>query len=211
LAAVFCRLVLGSPQLEDGAMALASFTIWLYLSFFCLAFHLTGPFVVMAFKMMSSDIPAFLVVILVFMGAFASALYMLSHKVGMDMLVFSFQSCLNTILDDFDADQFGDSFFIWPRVAQLVITFYLLIVTLVLMNMLIAKMGDTYNRISEIAELEWLLQRARVVNSIENEMSDEQMAVIRNAHWVLNRDGEHCFQIEEVDWEYWKSPRTNRT
>jgi uncharacterized protein YxjI len=42
-------------------------------------------------------------------------------------------------------------------------------------------------------------------------MSDEQMAVIRNAHWVLNRDGEHCFQIEEVDWEYWKSPRTNRT
>ena len=68
------------------------------------------------------------------------------------------KSCLNTILDDFDADQFGDSFFIWPRVAQLVITFYLLIVTLVLMNMLIAKMGDTYNRISEIAELEWLLQ-----------------------------------------------------
>ena len=91
LCAVAARLVFGDPLMEIMALALASFSCWFYLAFFCMGFRLTGPFVVIAFAMLSVDIPAFLLVASAVLGAFASALYILSAKVGAGPLMFNFQ------------------------------------------------------------------------------------------------------------------------
>ena len=66
-------------------------------------------------------------------------------------------------LDAFDDAHFQNVHALWPQWGPGITTSYCIMVTLVMMNLLIARMGDTYNRISESAELEWLLQRARVV------------------------------------------------
>ena len=91
MCAVLARLVVGDLLMESAALALASFCSWFYLTFFCMGFKLTGPFVVIAFTMLHTDIPAFLIVATSFLGAFSSALYILSAKVGLGPLMFNFQ------------------------------------------------------------------------------------------------------------------------
>ena len=113
------------------------------------------------------------------------------------------QACVLTFLDSFDEGHFHDLYTVWPRVAPSIITVYLIMVTLIMMNLLLARMGDTYNRISEQAELEWLLQRARVVRGIENEMTDEEREAVWNQFLVQDRSGRLCFQVQEVNAEYW--------
>ena len=111
-------------------------------------------------------------------------------------------------LDDFDESQFADVYAVWPRLASAIITIMLVIVLLVLLNLLLARMGDTYNRISEHAELEWLLQRARVVRAIESEMTDQELMAIRRQFLEEDQSGRLCFSVAEVDHEYWRLPRS---
>ena len=115
------------------------------------------------------------------------------------------QACTYTFLSKFDPDQFEAVYNMWPRLASCIVTLMLVLVMLVLMNLLLARMGDTYNRISEQAELEWLLQRARVVRSIETEMTDEELHVVWNGHLELDMSGRECFRVAEVDNEYWRN------
>ena len=211
VAAVLCaltaRLVHADVFAENVATALASFCCWFYLLFFCLGFRLTGPFVVIAFTMLHTDIPAFLLVAFSFLGAFASSLYILSAKVGLGPLMFNIQACMDPFLASFEESHFQDVIDTWPRLARSVITTYLIMVVLVLMNLLLARMGDTYNRISEQAELEWLLQRARVVCGMENEMTEDARAEIRDKFLVLDWSGRLCFQVAEVDDNFWRHPK----
>ena len=57
-------------------------------------------------------------------------------------------------------------------------------VTLVMLNMLIAKLGDTYERIAEQSEQEWMLERARMLKSIENEMTPLQYKSVQSKYLV---------------------------
>ena len=87
--------------------------------------------------------------------------------------------------------------------AKIVITLYLITVTLVMMNLLIAKMGETYNRIAEHSEVEWILERARVLSSIEAEMTPSERESVHGSYWVKDRYGRNCFQVQDYDPSYW--------
>ena len=93
LVTVVARII-GDRMMESASLALASFACWFYLPYFCMGFRLTGPFVVMLITMMHSDIPAFLLVAVTFLGAFASALFILSQEVGFEAMLTNFQVCL---------------------------------------------------------------------------------------------------------------------
>ena len=93
LCVLAARLVLGDVVMENAALALASFCSWFYLAYFCVAFRLTGPFVVIAFEVLHQDIPPFSLVATAFLGAFSSALHILSAKEGLAHFVHSFQAC----------------------------------------------------------------------------------------------------------------------
>ena len=98
---------------EDIALAVASFSAWLYLAWFLLAFELTGPFIITTYRMMTFDIPAFLVVVSIFMGAFVSSLYVLSSKRGVGFFFEDFWVCLRALLDDFDWSHFESTVQVW--------------------------------------------------------------------------------------------------
>ena len=75
---------------------------------------------------------------------------------------------------------------------------YLLTMVLVMLNMLIAKMGSTYDRITERSELEWLLERARMLLVIEHEMSPEELERMHDLYWVKDRTGVYEFHGVQV-------------
>ena len=58
--------------------------------------------------------------------------------------------------------------------------------------------GDTYNRIAGHAELEWILERARVLRSMENEMTSKEREQMQTLYWVQDSNGRPCFQVQEV-------------
>ena len=69
--------------------------------------------------------------------------------------------------------------------------------------MLVAKMGDTYAKISEQAELRWRLEVARMVLSMERSMSEEERKEESNKYWVIMDGGRRYLQVEEEDTEHW--------
>lgn len=60
--------------------------------------------------------------------------------------------------------------------------------------MLIAKMNDSYETITNMAERVWLMERARIVVSIEREMKDVELAE-KYKYWVLDATGAKEFQV----------------
>ena len=193
----------GAHRLEVFGLAVAGFTQWLALSWFMLAFKLTGPFVIVSFRMLLTDVPAFMFFISAFLGAFATTLYILREDIGLTALVGDFEACLGPVLrGSLDADRFGQSLRLWPNAANIVILLYFLVVALVMMRLLTAKFGETYVRTSQAAEKLWRLERGRVMCSIEN--SEAHRRRLQDRFAVLNDDGRPCFQVLEVDASYWR-------
>jgi len=88
-----------------------------------------------------------------------------------------------------------------PIVAVILLIAYVVTVTVLLINLLIAMMGSTFNKISETADMQWELERARIVFSIEDEMSvDERL----NSKYWIDRDRERFILVEEADIEHFR-------
>ncbi|CAF1178130.1 unnamed protein product [Didymodactylos carnosus] len=104
------------------------------------------------------------------------------------------------MLGDFDIDYFAETTFQYLSVSLLII--YVVVVTVLLLNLLIAMMGDTYGRLIGNATQIWCLERARIVYAIENEMSTEERNL--NRYWTIV-DGERYFQVEEVNDKHFRN------
>ncbi|CAF1392106.1 unnamed protein product, partial [Didymodactylos carnosus] len=113
----------------------------------------------------------------------------------------SVKQCFLGMLGDFDIDAYAQTTFQYVSVCLLIV--YVVVVTILLLNLLIAMMGDTYGNIIEGATQIWHLERARIVYAIENEMSTEDRNLETNKYWT-NVDGERYLQVEEVDDEHFK-------
>lgn len=197
--ATFLQLI-GSP-LERAVLAAASITGWSYLFFFLLAFRLTGPMVVMIYQMLMNDVLRFCVIYLVFLMGFAQAFFVLFESVGWSGFIVSIKTCFVAMLGDFELDQFADTPYTAVSVGLLVV--YVVTITILLLNLLVAMMGDTYEKINEAAEMQWHLERARIVFAIENEMSSEEREDPRNKYWT-NVDGARFLQVLEVRPDHFK-------
>lgn len=65
---------------------------------------------------------------------------------------------------------------------------FIVVVSILLLNLLIAMMGDTYARISQEADKRWHLEWARIIFSVENEMSEAERLHPENKYWTLIND-----------------------
>jgi len=54
--------------------------------------------------------------------------------------------------------------------AQSLLLAYVVLMSVLLLNTLIASMNDTYSSIAEQAEDRWVLEQARIIRSLEGEM-----------------------------------------
>ncbi|XP_023213191.1 transient receptor potential cation channel subfamily V member 6-like [Centruroides sculpturatus] len=160
-------------SVEDIAAVLVMLTTAPYFLFFCRGFKMVGPFVVMIYKMILTDLLCFVTIYLVFVLGFSQAFYVifLSHSGEPDKNFFC--DPIQSIMAMFvmSLSEFGDIYEEFdntdhPAVAKVLFIVYMALVTILLINMLIAMMGKTYQDIAERRN-EWMRQWARIVLVVE--------------------------------------------
>lgn len=194
IIAAFLRFT--GNYLEDAVVGMACVFGWTYCLFFLLGFQLTGPLVVMMYNMLLTDFLRFTIIYAVFLMGFSQAFYVLFDEAGLMAFVDRIKMCFSSMMGDFELDQYVNTRF--PLVNVTLMIVYVVVVAIMLLNLLIAMMGDTYARISEDAEKQWRLQWARIIFSIENEMSLTEREDPANKYWTVI-DKKRYLQVQEVD------------
>eukprot|EP00090_Calanus_glacialis_P029441 TRINITY_DN47253_c0_g1_i1.p1 TRINITY_DN47253_c0_g1~~TRINITY_DN47253_c0_g1_i1.p1 ORF type:complete len:251 (-),score=41.01 TRINITY_DN47253_c0_g1_i1:3-755(-) len=132
---------------------------WFYLMFFAGAIKLTGPFVTMIFSMITGDMFTFSIIYIIFLFGFSQAFYFIMKSLEGDLYgkyhttwVALFHMTLGEYeYDDFDASPY-------PAMAKTVFVLFQILIPILLLNMLIAMMGNTYAIVIEKSEKEFLKQ-----------------------------------------------------
>jgi hypothetical protein len=103
--------------------------------------------VLMIGVMLLSDVLRFCLIYLVFLMGFAISFFILFESTGWAGFVSSVKTCFVAMMGDFDVDQFAESPYTTVSVALLVV--YVVTITILLLNLLIAMMGDTYEKVRD--------------------------------------------------------------
>jgi hypothetical protein len=178
--AVICRLV--GSTLEDIPVAIGSLVAWMYLLFFLLGFRLTGPFIVMLYRMLVQDVARFAVLVFVFFLGFSQALYVIFDDDGFTPFVVRIKALFLAMLGDFDFDDYSENRF--PGIAVSLLVAFVIVVSIMLLNILIAMMGETYGTVVEEADKQWALERARIMYSIQNELTLGEINSPKYRYWT---------------------------
>lgn len=173
-----CRVLEADAAIERNLLAFASVLAWSYVLYFLLAFRLTGHFVVMIYKMLATDMLRFCMIFVTFLVGFSQAFFVLFSFEGAAGVLESLLLCFKAMLGEVD---FDSKFSIIPTLFMVV---YIIVVAILLFNLLIAMMGDTYTNVNEAADAQWYLERARIIFAIEKKMSTAARTQAQNTYWT---------------------------
>ncbi|XP_013397110.1 transient receptor potential cation channel subfamily V member 5 [Lingula anatina] len=165
-----------APGYEDVMAVFAVLLISLYFLFFCRGFKIVGPFVAMIYKMIIGDLLRFFTIYLVFVMGFSQAMYIVYRGTDDPIFSHSTESIMGMII--MSLGEFGDIYdsfdnTLHPIMGKVLFFVYMVLVTVLLVNMLIAMMGNTYTLINS-TQKEWLRQKAHIVLVIEQSVTTEE-------------------------------------
>jgi len=89
--------------------------------------------------------------------------------------------------------------YVW--LCSILLTFHVIFCFLVLLNILIAMLGDTFAEIKENADKEWHLVYAEIILSIEKEMGYKTIESSGTEYWT-NVNSKRWLTIQEVNKDY---------
>jgi len=169
-----CRFAC-SDLVETIFLTIAITTGIPYLLFFCRGFKLVGPFVTIIYNMIIGDMIRFMILYVLFLAAFSQAMYIMFRGTDHYLFSYPFSSAIGMfiltmgnfedIYADFDTARS-------PLAVKGIFIVYVVVVTLLLINMLIAMMGSTFNKVSQ-TRWEWQRQWAKIVLVMEHAVSPE--------------------------------------
>ncbi|KAL3870294.1 hypothetical protein ACJMK2_038370 [Sinanodonta woodiana] len=187
---------------EDVVGVLAILTTAPYFLFFCRGFRIIGPFVVMIYKMIKGDLLRFCIIYLVFIIGFSQAFYIAfigctcEHgrpcvfTNGAEGILGVFAMSVGQFEDIYAT--FGSSRY--PELIKIVFVVYMIMVTLLLVNMLIAMMGNTYQLVNE-TQKEWFRQWAKIVLVVEQSVTTLERQKYQIAYSQPINDKRRAFVI----------------
>jgi len=159
----------------------------------------------MIYQMLFNDVLRFCVIYIVFLLGFSQAFFVLFDNNGFPGFMKSVKSCFFGMLGDFEVEEYAETTFQTISVSLLIV--YVVVVTILLLNLLVAMMGDTYGNIIEDADKQWHLERARIIFAIENEMSATERNLKENRYWTMV-DNERYLQAQEVNSDHFRTKKT---
>eukprot|EP01065_Artemidia_motanka_P025792 TRINITY_DN3074_c0_g1_i5.p1 TRINITY_DN3074_c0_g1~~TRINITY_DN3074_c0_g1_i5.p1 ORF type:complete len:628 (+),score=199.83 TRINITY_DN3074_c0_g1_i5:133-2016(+) len=168
---------------EDLSLACAALLLWTMMLHQLLGFRGTGPFVIMIWKMLGSDLIRFLVIFCAFLFGFTEALYLLMNKYGSKSLMERLLGCFVALLGQADVSALivdGDAS-PYPIFSTVLLLVYVLMVSVLLLNLLIAMMTTTYSKVYDVSDKVWSLEWARKIIAIEQRLSAGDR--IRYRYW----------------------------
>ncbi|TSR04333.1 Transient receptor potential cation channel subfamily V member 4 [Bagarius yarrelli] len=218
LVLVTAALYLAGVQAYVMVMVCALVLGWMNSLYFTRGFKLTGTYSIMIQKILFKDLFRFLLVYVLFMIGYASALVSLlnqcppnSTDTSWDITKRSY--CRDTaafstfLLDLFkltiglgDLEELLQGMQ-YPAVCLILVVTYIVLSFVLLLNMLIALMGQTVSKVSKQSKKIWKLQRSLPVCLRKKFRVGEMVTVGRN--WDGTPDKRWCFRVDEVKWSDW--------
>ncbi|XP_051847489.1 transient receptor potential cation channel subfamily V member 3-like [Antechinus flavipes] len=191
------------------AMALG----WANMLYYTRGFQSMGMYSVMIQKVILHDVLKFLFVYIVFLLGFGVALASLIEKCpdhkGECSSYGSFSDAVLELfkltigLGDLNIQQNSK----YPILFLFLLITYVILTFVLLLNMLIALMGETVENISKESERIWRLQRARTILEFEKLLPEWLRCKFRMGELckVAQEDFRLCLRINEVKWTEWKT------
>nr|XP_019599343.1 PREDICTED: transient receptor potential cation channel subfamily V member 3 [Rhinolophus sinicus] len=191
------------------AMALG----WANMLYYTRGFQSMGMYSVMIQKVILHDVLKFLFVYIVFLLGFGVALASLIEKCSNDNKdCSSYGSFSDAVLElfkltiglgDLNIQQNSK----YPILFLFLLITYVILTFVLLLNMLIALMGETVEKISKESERIWRLQRARTILEFEKMLPEWLRSRFRMGELckVAEEDFRLCLRINEVKWTEWKT------
>lgn len=227
LIIVTAALYLSGIKAYVSVMVFALALGWMNTLYFTRGLKLTGTYSIMIQKILFKDLFRFLLVYVLFMIGYASALVSLltvCPPAGTDCGAEgcpTYPKCRdqNTfsvfLLDLFkltigmgDLDMIDNAQY--PAVFLVLLVTYIILTFVLLLNMLIALMGETVSQVSKESKKIWKLQWATTILDIERAFPvclrksfrvGEMVTVGKN--WDNTPDRRWCFRVDEVNWCHW--------
>eukprot|EP00997_Jenningsia_sp_PLL12_P009030 NODE_590_length_1580_cov_77.104507_g485_i0.p1 GENE.NODE_590_length_1580_cov_77.104507_g485_i0~~NODE_590_length_1580_cov_77.104507_g485_i0.p1 ORF type:complete len:506 (-),score=147.62 NODE_590_length_1580_cov_77.104507_g485_i0:61-1503(-) len=181
-----------NEALSNGLYGISFLLVWGYALFFFLGFELSGPFVVMIFQMIKTDMARFMLIYVSLWIGFSGAMYVLGPDSSFSAFLSSMLHMFYASLGAFDLETFqgGQS----DLLSIMLLTVWLMWSAVLLLNLLIAMMGNTFAAVTENAHRVWLLELVRIILSLDNETRSTDTG---ERYWI-EIGGEQYYQIEEV-------------
>ncbi|KAJ8912912.1 hypothetical protein NQ315_017242, partial [Exocentrus adspersus] len=170
LACIPCRLS-GDRNTEEAILLFAVPGSWFLLMFFAGAVRLTGPFVTMIYSMITGDMLTFGIIYTIVLFGFSQSFFFLYKGFpGVNSTLYhsypsTWMALFQITLGNYDYQELGST--AYPAVAKSVFAIFMVFVPILLLNMLIAMMGNTYAHVIEQSEKEWMKQWAKIVITLE--------------------------------------------
>ncbi|XP_017777192.1 PREDICTED: uncharacterized protein LOC108563119 [Nicrophorus vespilloides] len=170
LACIFYRIQ-GDRNTEEALLLVAVPGSWFLLMFFAGAVRLTGPFVTMIYSMITGDMLTFGIIYIIVLFGFSQSFYFLYKGFpGVKTSLYStypttWMALFQITLGNYDYQELSNT--TYPGVSKAVFALFMVFVPILLLNMLIAMMGNTYAHVIEQSEKEWMKQWAKIVISLE--------------------------------------------
>lgn len=227
LVLVTAALYLSGINAYVSVMALALVLGWMNTLYFTRGLKLTGTYSIMLQKILFKDLFRFLLVYLLFMIGYASALVSLLNVCpssdalcpGGECPTYPLCRDTNTfstfLLDLFkltigmgDLDMINSAQY--PAVFLTLLVTYIILTFVLLLNMLIALMGETVGKVSKESKKIWKLQWATTILDIERSFPVCLRKTFRSGEMVTvgkgcdgTPDRRWCFRVDEVNWSHW--------
>lgn len=225
-------LYLGGRQEYLGFLVLCLALSWVNLLFYSRGDKHMGIYSVMIQKMILSDILRFLFVYVVFLFGFSAAVVSLLieppvknitktrffdkvSKEEYECVKPSYRNISYAILELFKftigmGDMEFTEHYQYIEVFYILLIGYIILTYILLLNMLIALMNRTVERITLETTSIWKLQRAMTILDMEKRLprclqKALRCGVDRNLETALGDDRRRCFRVEELDWNKWNS------
>lgn len=191
------------------AMALG----WANMLYYTRGFQSMGMYSVMIQKVILHDVLKFLFVYIVFLLGFGVALASLIEKCPQNHEnCSSYGSFSDAVLElfrltiglgDLNIQQNSK----YPILFLFLLITYVILTFVLLLNMLIALMGETVENVSKESERIWRLQRARTILEFEKILPEWLRSRFRMGELckVAEDDFRLCLRINEVKWTEWKT------
>ncbi|XP_030075269.1 LOW QUALITY PROTEIN: transient receptor potential cation channel subfamily V member 4 [Microcaecilia unicolor] len=229
LVIITAALYLAGIEAYLAVMVFALVLGWMNALYFTRGLKLTGTYSIMLQKILFKDLFRFLLVYVLFMIGYASALVSLLNPCAGEEICHNATNCTlpeypscrdSSTFSKFLLDLFkltigmGDLEMInsakYPAVFIILLVTYIILTFVLLLNMLIALMGETVGQVSKESKQIWKLQWATTILDIERSFPVFVRKAFRSGEMVTvgkNLDGtpdrRWCFRVDEVNWSHW--------
>eukprot|EP00808_Paulinella_micropora_P027384 g52013.t1 len=224
IISVTLSLILANVEEDNGAniffCSLSVLAAWAYMFSLLLGFELTGVFILMIYKILTGDVIRFTLVYLTVLIGFAAAFAAIVETRVDGSYYWTFYQQMQVLFlvmlgnADFESIQ-QNVYKDYTWLAQLLLVLYVVMITIALLNLLIAMMGDTYQDKKQ-SKVGWILAQAQNILSLENDITEGFFQGTDNArrYWVEmdstsgKQKKDRFLQLQENNPTYYASIRS---